>query len=61
MIPDAVAAAIQGVLDSNPAADRTSLGRLIVRELRRDGWQIAAPIPPSHNVSRSTAVHPLHP
>jgi hypothetical protein len=39
-VPDAVAALVQGVLDDHPAADRAALGRLIVRALRRDGWDI---------------------
>lgn len=43
-VPDAVAALIQGVLDDNPAAERAAYGRLIVAELRRDGWQVVAPI-----------------
>lgn len=41
-IPDAVAAAIQGVLDDHPAVERSALGRLIVRELSRDGWVVSA-------------------
>jgi hypothetical protein len=44
VIPDAVAAAIQGALDANPTAERSSLGRLIARELRREGWSVVAPV-----------------
>jgi predicted type IV restriction endonuclease len=42
-IPDAVAAVIQGVLDSRPTCDPGARGRLIVRELRALGWRIEAP------------------
>jgi len=42
-VPDAIGALIQGVLDANPTADRSALGRLVVRELRRDGWLVVAP------------------
>ncbi|WP_035796367.1 hypothetical protein [Kitasatospora mediocidica] len=43
MIPDAVVAAVQATVDANPDTDRAALGRLIVAELRRDGWQVVAP------------------
>ena len=44
MIPDAAEAAMQAFVDANPDVDRAALGRLIARELRRDGWQVVAPV-----------------
>lgn len=43
VVPDAIAAVVAGVLENYPAAPAWSLGRLIVAELRAQGWRIAAP------------------
>jgi hypothetical protein len=43
-VPDAVVAAIQGYIDAKPKFGRGALGWLIVQELRRDGWQVVAPV-----------------
>jgi hypothetical protein len=43
MIPDAVAAVIAAVIQRHPAASPDTLGRLVVAELRTEGWHITAP------------------
>ena len=43
MIPDAIAAVIAAVHSLHPAASPEALGRLVVEQLRAEGWHIAAP------------------
>jgi hypothetical protein len=42
-LPDAVAAVVAAVLAEHPAASPERLGRLVVEQLRADGWWIRPP------------------
>lgn len=54
MIPDAVAAVIAAVHAQHPAASPEKLGRLVVAQLRTEGWHIAAPHTPNPTRRNST-------